>query len=234
MYRKPELTCGPDDIVERIERPDPSARAVVGVFESEHCGALVGDLRARRGGGAHLLRGELPALARHAEHHESGVRRSAPVLVDHDMGVLLGDEDIAGPRLDLQRDLIRHRRRRHEDRLLLPEQVRDAGLELVDARVFALLLVADRRLRDRPTHALGRLRGGVGAKVDHARDATVRRVDIALLEQTLTDRGQPSYRARQVWEWTARGVSSYEEMTTLPKDLDRPSPSPSRSRRSSS
>jgi 23S rRNA (adenine2503-C2)-methyltransferase len=44
-------------------------------------------------------------------------------------------------------------------------------------------------------------------------------VDIALLEQTLTDRGQPSYRARQVWEWTARGVSSYEEMTTLPKDL---------------
>ena len=44
-------------------------------------------------------------------------------------------------------------------------------------------------------------------------------MDIALLEQTLTDRGQPSYRARQVWEWTARGVSSYEEMTTLPKDL---------------
>jgi hypothetical protein len=96
MYRKPERMCGPDDIVERIERPDPSARAVVGVFEGEHCGALIGDLRARRGGGAHLLRGEQPALARHAEHHESRVRRSAPVLVDHDMGVLLGDEDVAG------------------------------------------------------------------------------------------------------------------------------------------
>ena len=51
------------------------------------------------------------------------------------------------------------------------------------------------------------------------RDATVRRVDLALLEQTLTDRGQPSYRARQVWEWIARGVSSYDEMTTLPKEL---------------
>ncbi len=44
-------------------------------------------------------------------------------------------------------------------------------------------------------------------------------MDLALLERTLTDRGQPSYRARQVWEWTARGVASYEEMTTLPKDL---------------
>ena len=114
-------------------------------LEREHRGALVGDLRARLGGGAHLLRRELPALARHAERHEAGVRRSAAVLVDHDVRVLLGDEDVTGPRLDLQRDLIRHRRGRQEDRLLLPEQVGDAGLELVHARVLALLLVADRR-----------------------------------------------------------------------------------------
>ena len=44
-------------------------------------------------------------------------------------------------------------------------------------------------------------------------------MDLALLECTLADNGQPGYRARQVWEWTARGVSSYEEMTTLPKAL---------------
>jgi 23S rRNA (adenine2503-C2)-methyltransferase len=44
-------------------------------------------------------------------------------------------------------------------------------------------------------------------------------VDLALLEQTLTERGEPSYRARQVWEWTARGAASYEDMTTLPKAL---------------
>lgn len=44
-------------------------------------------------------------------------------------------------------------------------------------------------------------------------------MDLALLERTLVERGEPAYRARQVWEWTARGVGSYEEMTTLPKPL---------------
>ncbi len=44
-------------------------------------------------------------------------------------------------------------------------------------------------------------------------------MDLALLERTLAESGEPAYRARQVWEWTARGVSSYDEMTTLPKAL---------------
>ena len=44
-------------------------------------------------------------------------------------------------------------------------------------------------------------------------------MDLALLEHTLAESGEPAYRARQVWEWTARGASSYEEMTTLPKAL---------------
>ncbi len=44
-------------------------------------------------------------------------------------------------------------------------------------------------------------------------------MDLALLERTLVERGEPAYRARQVWEWTARGASSYEDMTTLPKAL---------------
>ena len=44
-------------------------------------------------------------------------------------------------------------------------------------------------------------------------------MDLALLESTLAERGEPPYRARQVWEWTARGAPSYEAMTTLPKAL---------------
>jgi len=44
-------------------------------------------------------------------------------------------------------------------------------------------------------------------------------MDLALLERTLAERGEPAFRARQVWEWTSRGISSYEEMTTLPKAL---------------
>ena len=44
-------------------------------------------------------------------------------------------------------------------------------------------------------------------------------MDLALLEQTLTDRGEPRYRAAQVWEWTARGASGYEGMTNVPTEL---------------
>jgi 23S rRNA (adenine2503-C2)-methyltransferase len=44
-------------------------------------------------------------------------------------------------------------------------------------------------------------------------------MDLALLERTLAERGEPTFRARQVWEWTSRGISSYAEMTTLPKAL---------------
>jgi 23S rRNA (adenine2503-C2)-methyltransferase len=44
-------------------------------------------------------------------------------------------------------------------------------------------------------------------------------MDLAVLERTLSERGEPPYRARQVWEWAARGAPSYEEMTTLPKAL---------------
>jgi len=40
-------------------------------------------------------------------------------------------------------------------------------------------------------------------------------VDLSLLERTLAERGEPAFRARQVWEWTARGADGYEAMTNL-------------------
>jgi 23S rRNA (adenine2503-C2)-methyltransferase len=44
-------------------------------------------------------------------------------------------------------------------------------------------------------------------------------VDLTLLESTLGTLGEPSYRARQVWEWTAHGAAGYEAMTNLPRAL---------------
>jgi len=44
-------------------------------------------------------------------------------------------------------------------------------------------------------------------------------VDLALLEQTLAGQGQPAFRARQVWEWAARGAADYGSMTNLPRTL---------------
>src|SRR6185369_5255364 len=46
-----------------------------------------------------------------------------------------------------------------------------------------------------------------------------RPMDLKLLETTLADRGEPAFRAGQVWEWAARGAGSYEEMTNLPGAL---------------
>jgi 23S rRNA (adenine2503-C2)-methyltransferase len=44
-------------------------------------------------------------------------------------------------------------------------------------------------------------------------------VDLTLLEATLRERGEPAFRARQVWEWTARGAAGYDAMTNLPRTL---------------
>jgi 23S rRNA (adenine2503-C2)-methyltransferase len=44
-------------------------------------------------------------------------------------------------------------------------------------------------------------------------------MDLARLETTLADLGEPAFRARQAWEWTARGAAGYEEMTNLPAGL---------------
>ena len=51
-----------------------------------------------------------------------------PYSKTSDVRVLLGEEHVARARVELQRDLVRHRRRRQEDRRLLTEQRRDAVL----------------------------------------------------------------------------------------------------------
>lgn len=44
-------------------------------------------------------------------------------------------------------------------------------------------------------------------------------MDLVLLKETLARRGEPDYRAHQIWSWAAGGASSYAEMTNLPKSL---------------
>jgi 23S rRNA (adenine2503-C2)-methyltransferase len=44
-------------------------------------------------------------------------------------------------------------------------------------------------------------------------------VDLALLDTTLAAAGEPPFRARQVWQWVAKGAPGYAEMTNLPAPL---------------
>jgi len=44
-------------------------------------------------------------------------------------------------------------------------------------------------------------------------------VNLELLETTLAELGEPTYRERQVWEWAARGAPGYAAMTNVPARL---------------
>src|SRR5215204_4876764 len=44
-------------------------------------------------------------------------------------------------------------------------------------------------------------------------------MDLDLLDRTLDDAGEPAFRARQAWRWTAGGAAGYDEMTDLPAGL---------------
>jgi 23S rRNA (adenine2503-C2)-methyltransferase len=44
-------------------------------------------------------------------------------------------------------------------------------------------------------------------------------MDLSLLEEQLADLGEPRFRGTQVWEWMARGATSYQEMTNLSETL---------------
>src|SRR4051812_23010197 len=41
-------------------------------------------------------------------------------------------------------------------------------------------------------------------------------MDLELLDRTLAAAGEPAFRARQAWRWTAGGAAGYEDMTDLP------------------
>jgi 23S rRNA (adenine2503-C2)-methyltransferase len=46
-------------------------------------------------------------------------------------------------------------------------------------------------------------------------------MDLERLDHVLGEHGEPSYRRRQIWDWTAGGAAGYDAMTTLPTALRR-------------
>ncbi len=44
-------------------------------------------------------------------------------------------------------------------------------------------------------------------------------MDLKHLEARVSELGEPAYRARQIWEWTARGAEGYDVMTNVPRTL---------------
>src|SRR5919199_5559502 len=50
-------------------------------------------------------------------------------------------------------------------------------------------------------------------------NATLAPMDRALLVEALTEHGEPTYRADQVWRWIAGGAAGYDAMTNIPSAL---------------
>ena len=163
--REPELARRLRHGRQLVERPHATAGAAMRLLEHDDARRLevVRDAHHL----AQLIGRDPAAIARQRMRDEPGVHRGASGFEHEHVRPLLGDQLAAPLRLAEERDLVRHRRGRQEERLLLAEEVRRAALELVDGRVLAELLVAHVGGRHRRAH-LGRgLRGGVGAEIDH-------------------------------------------------------------------
>ena len=163
MRDEPTLVRRVDRRLELVERPDAPAARAVRVLEHDDA-ARAEQMRLLR---CDVLGRDATRLPRHAFRVQAGVDRRPAPLPDQDVGVLLGEEHRPRRRLRAKRDLVRHRRRRQEERRLVAEQLRHASLELVRRRVLEVLLVADLGGGHRRAHACGGLRQRVRAEIDH-------------------------------------------------------------------
>ena len=160
------LARGRADPLELGAVPHEPALAVLRVLDLDERRRRVQQVVARVARGEERVGGEAPVRPDLGELDPADRRRRAG-LVPH--GVALGADDhvVARAAEELERELVGHRPRRDEQRRLLAEQGGDPLLQRDDARVLAVLVVADLGRGDRGAHRLGRARDGVGAEVDH-------------------------------------------------------------------
>ena len=155
-----ELAGGGGDAGELLAVPHQPAHAVVGVLDLDQRGRRVEHVPARLHRGAQLLGREEPVGANFGEL-DAGVGGRGAGLVPHGVALDPDHHVVAGRAVELQRQLVGHRARGHEQRGFLAEQRRHALLQEVDARVLAELVVADLGLRHRAAHG----RRGAGDRI---------------------------------------------------------------------
>ena len=174
MNRQPELARGGDDVVE-LASGQTRPPAMLCVFSSERTATRWSAIFVL-GAAASRICSEVmrPPVPGSPSVIEPGMGGRASVLVDEDVRVLLGEEHVARTAWSFRAIWFAIVAVGTKSAASCPSNSRDPDLELGDRRVLALLLVADGGLGDGAAHARRGLRDGVGAEVDHARDATVR------------------------------------------------------------
>ena len=97
---------------------------------------------------------------------DGGIHRRAAVLVGDDVLMTPDHHRCAGHAEEAQRDLVRHRARRYEQRGLLAEAVREHGFQLIHRGVLATAVVADLGLGHGAAHGGCGPRHRVGSEID--------------------------------------------------------------------
>lgn len=102
----------------------------------------------------------MSALANNSKLN-TGIGRRGSRLMPYDVRLIADNHIVARLCQHFQGDLIGHCAAGKEEGGLLSQELGDSVLKHVDARVFAILVVTDRRLGHGGTHCLGRLSHGI-------------------------------------------------------------------------
>ena len=220
--RRPSSRAVATTARELLERPDGAAGAVVRVLERDDRRARRVEARPGPRGRAHLLgrepaRGSRAARASAARSGCAAPPSSATMMC----AVSSTISSVAALAEDRERDLVRHRRRRQVDGLLVPEQRRAAPLELEHGRVLALLLVADLGARHRLAHRRATASSACrsGGRSRTRADGYRGRVDLDAARDSARHAASPPTAPARCGSGRRAAPARYAEMTNLPAAL---------------
>ena len=107
-----EFAAGLRHLLDRMGPPDASARAVVRVLDRDDPGDGPVHLGRIPGGRTDGVRVEAPGEGRQRPHREPRVHGRPTELAEEEVRMRIGEQLVAGPAEQPQRDLVRHRRGR--------------------------------------------------------------------------------------------------------------------------
>jgi hypothetical protein len=138
----------------------------VRVFERQHSGSRLEPGRESKRRPDRLLR-EAPLVGFHHPEKHPPVRRDRPLLVMDQMGPTPDKDLITRTPLGEKCGLIGHDPRRKQKRTLLTEKAGHRSLKDFDRGILPIAVIADRSLRHRRPHRMGRLGDRIRTKIDH-------------------------------------------------------------------
>ena len=155
-------------LLQPLQGPDRATATIGRVLDRDECRSRrVGSALAQEG--TDLIDGEDPARSGYGPQHDTGQPgRSAGFRLVR-MRFLVEDHRLAAVGVETESDGVAHRARGKEEGRVLAQQRGGHLLELVDRRVFAQLLVADRSGRHELTHRRRRSGLGITGEIDHQR-----------------------------------------------------------------